>query len=188
MSVINNITAPQSSSPVTAGKSTTQQTALAASLLADPAKNTDQVTLSSAGKTLAADESNMTQTRTPSQEKLIRSASSDRESAEKIAYGMASVPSGIFYDISGQLGVGNGTGEFVRKLSTTGQIVGDDYIDNFNKEASVIDAQRLAIYETEKAKGTDPLQILIKMIDFTNSQSQDYLEATGWGWRGSSPP
>ena len=130
----------------------------------------------------------MTQTRTPAQEKLIRSASSDRASAEKIAQGMADTPSAIAWDISGQRGVGDGNGEFVRKLSTTGQIVGDDYIDNFNKEASVIDAQRLAIYETEKAKGTDPLQILIKMIDFTNSQSQDYLEATGWGWRGSSPP
>lgn len=188
MSVINNITALQSSSPVTSGKSTAQQTALAASLLADPAKSADQVSLSSAGIALAAGESNMTQTRTFAQEKLIKSASSDRESAEKIAYGMASVPSTIFFDISGQRGVGDGNGEFVRKLSSTGQIVGDDYINNFNKEASVIDAQRLAIYESEKANGTDPFSILVKMIDFTNSQSQDYLDATGWGWRGSSPP
>lgn len=160
----------------------------ASAAIADPAKSTDQVSLSGAGKALAADESHMTQTRTPAQERLIRSASSDLASAEKIADDMANVPSTIFYDISGQLGVGNGTGEFVRKLSSTGQIVGDDYINNFNKEASVIDAQRLAIYKSEKANGTDPLLILVKMIDFTNSQSQDYLDATGWGWRGSSPP
>lgn len=182
MSVINNITAPQSSSPVTSGKSTAQQTALAASLLVDPAKNADQVTLSGAGKALAADASNMTQTRTPAQEKLIRSASSDRESAEKIAHGMADTPSAIAWDISGQRGVGDGNGEFVRKLATTGEVVDDNYINQFNSEASVIDAQRRAIYESEKANGTDPLLILVKMIDFTNSQSKDYLEATGWGY------
>lgn len=182
MSVINNITAPQSSSPVTSGKSTAQQTALAASLLADPAKNADQVTLSGAGKALAADESNVTQTRTFAQEKLIRSASSDRASAEKIAHDMAYGPSGIFYDIRGV-----GGGEEVRKLSS-GRIIDDEFKSKFNSEASVIDARRLAIYESEKANGTDPLLILVKMIDFTNSQSQDYLDATGWGWRGSSPP
>ncbi|MDP2779958.1 hypothetical protein [Devosia sp.] len=188
MSTINNITATQSSILAATGKSTTQQAALAASLLAGTAKNADQVTLSGAGKALAADESHMTQTRTPAQERLIRSASSDSASAEKIAYGMASVPSTIFFDISGQPGVPGGNGDVamgVRKLSSTGQIVGDDYVNNFDKVASVIDAQRLAIYESEKANGTDPLLILVKMIDFTNSQSQDYLDATGWGWRGS---
>lgn len=161
---------------------------MASAAIADPAKNADQVSLSSAGNALAAEESNMAHAKTPAQERLIRAASSDRASAEKIAYDMASARSTIFYDISGQRGVGDGTGEFVRKLSSTGQIVGDDYVSNFNSEAAVIDAQRLAIYESEKANGTDPLHILIKMLDFTNSQSQDYLDATGWGWRGSSPP
>lgn len=151
-------------------------------------KNADRVTLSSAGKALAAGESNTTQSRTPAQEKLIRAASSDRESAEKIAQGMADTPSAIAWNISGQCGVGDGNGEFVRKLATTGEVVDDTYINQFNSKAPAIDAQRRAIYETEKAKGTDPVEILSKMIDFTNSQSQDYLDATGWGWRGSSPP
>lgn len=149
---------------------------------ADPTKNANHVTLSSAGKALAADESNMTQSRTPTQEKLIMVASSDRESAEKIVQDMAYTPSTIFYDISGV-----GGGEEVRKLSTSGRIIDDGFKSKFNSEASVIDTQRRAIYETEKAKGTDPLLILSKIIDFTNSQSQDYLEATGWGYRGSSP-
>jgi hypothetical protein len=171
----------------TATSSTQRQDGkMASAAIADPEKNADHVSLSSAGNALAADESNMTQTRTFAQENLIRSASSDRASTEKIAYDMASAPSTIFYDISGQLGVS--TGEPVRKLSSTGQIVGDDYINNFDKVAAVIDAQRRAIYEYEKANGTDPLLILVKMIDFTNSQSQDYLDATGWGWRGNSPP
>lgn len=84
--------------------------------------------------------------------------------------------------------VGDGTGEFVRKLSTTGEIVDEDYVKKFYETAAGIDAQRLSIYETETKKGTDPVEILSKMIDFTNQQSQDYLDATGWGWRGSAPP
>ena len=165
-----------------------QDSKMASAVIADPAKSSFQTLLSCANKALAADESHMTQTRTLAQERLIRAASSDRASAEKIAQGMAETPSGIFWYISGQRGVGNGTGEPVRKLSTTGQIVGDDYVNNFNKVASAIDAQRRAIYNTEKENRTDPLLILSKMIDFTNSQSQSYLDATGWGWRGSSPP
>lgn len=154
--------------------------------IAAPAKSTDQVSLSTAGKTLAASESAFTQSRTPAQEKLMMAASSDRASAEGIAHDMATIRSAIVWDLTGQAGVGNGTGEFVRMLSTTGQIVGDDYIDRFSKEAAAIDVGRSSIYETEKAKGTDPLQILSMMIDFTNTQSKDYLEATGWGYRGSS--
>ena len=153
----------------------------------------DKVTLSTEGKTLAADESKpvLTQQRTYAQERLLQAASSDRASAEKIAYGMATTPSTIFYDISGQPGVGDGPATVAfgtRKLSTTGEVVGDDYVEKFFNKASAIDAQRLSIYETETKKGTDPVEILSKMIDFTNQQSQGYLDATGWGWRGSAPP
>ncbi|MFZ2972891.1 MAG: hypothetical protein WA049_09640 [Ferribacterium limneticum] len=151
----------------------------------------DKVTLSRAGKTLAANETGATQTRTYAQERLLQAASSDRASAEKIAYGMATTPSTIFYDISGQPGVGDGLATVAfgtRKLSTTGEIVGDDYVEKFYETAPGIDAQRQAIFETETKKGTDPVEIISKMIDFTNQQSQDYLDATGWGWRGSAPP
>ena len=74
------------------------------------------------------------------------------------------------------------------KLSTTGEIVDEAYVKKFNESAAVIDAQRLAIYESESKKGTDPVEIISKMIDFTNRQSQDYLDASGWGWRGTSAP
>ncbi len=146
--------------------------------LTAPAKNADQVTLSNVGKALAVDESNTAQPRTLAQEKLIMAASSDRESAEKIAQDMAYTPSTIFYDLSGV-----GGGEEVKKLSTSGRIIDDQFKSKFNSESSVIDAQRRAIYEAEKSKRTDPLLILSKMIDFTNSQSQDYLEASGWGYQ-----
>jgi len=132
-----------------------------------------------------------TQTITPAQQHLLNAAKSDRASAEKISYDLASTPSSILYDISGQPGVGDGPATVpmgTMKLSTTGEIVDEAYVKKFNETASGIDAQRLAIYEAESKKGTDPVEIISKMIDFTNQQSQDYLDATGWGWRGSTPP
>lgn len=147
------------------------------------ANGTDRVSISSAAKALAAQEGGATQTRTPAQERLLNSASSDRQSAEKIAEDMARTNSTIFYNISGV-----GGGEAVNKLSTSGKTIDDAFRRRFEGEASQIDARRLAIYESEKAKGTDPVLILGKMIDFTNSQSPDYLDASGWGYRGASPP
>jgi hypothetical protein len=157
----------------------------------DTANYADKVTLSAQGKALAAESSAPTQTITPAQQHLLNAAKSDRASAEKIAYGMAYTPSAIAWDISGQPGVGEGPATVpmgTMKLSTTGEIVGDDYVKKFYETAPAIDAQRQAIYDAETKKGTDPVEILSKMIDFTNRQSQDYLDATGWGWRGTSAP
>ena len=153
---------------------------IAKSSLASQARKTDQVTLSSAGKALAASEHAVTQTRTPAHEHLLRAASTDRESAEKIAYDMTVAPSTIFYssiydmDAEGKL----------NKLASSGRIIDANFRDSFSREASIVDAQRRAIYESEKAKGTDPVQIISMMIDHINSQSSNYLEATGWGWSG----
>lgn len=155
-----------------------QDLKIASAAIADPAKNADRVSLSSAGKALATSERTVTQTRTPAQEHLLRAASTDRESAEKIANDMVSVPSQICYssiydmDADGKL----------NKLASSGRIIDADFRNRFNREASIVDAQRRTIYESEKAKGTDPVQIISMMIDHTNSQSSDYLEATGWGW------
>jgi hypothetical protein len=54
------------------------------------------------------------------------------------------------------------------------------------KIAPLIDQQRVSLYEAEKAKGTDPVEILKKLFDFANSQPRSYREATGqveeaWG-------
>jgi hypothetical protein len=154
-----------------------QDVKIASAAIAGPAKNADQVSLSTAGKALAASERTVTQTRTPAQEHLLRAASTDRESAEKIAYNMTVAPSAILYssiydmDADGKL----------NKLASSGRIIDADFKDSFYREASIVDAQRRAIYESEKAKGTDPVQIISMMIDHINSQSSDYLEATGWG-------
>jgi DNA-binding XRE family transcriptional regulator len=57
-------------------------------------------------------------------------------------------------------------------------------VARFDREAALIDEKKRALYESEKAKGTDPLEILNKLYDFENSQSYEYQEATGAGWRG----
>lgn len=121
---------------------------------------------------LASKANNPTQARTAAQEALLKSASSDPQSAEKIAGDMANTPSTMFFDIRGL-----GGGDPVNKLSS-GRIIDDSFKQKFASESSVIDAQRKAIYNSEKAKGTDPVQILSKMMDFTNFQTKDYLEAT----------
>jgi hypothetical protein len=155
-----------------------QDVKTASATIAAPAIIADQVSLSTAGKALAASERTVAQTKTPAQEHLLRAASSDRESAEKIAYDMTVAPSQIFYSSIYDMGADGK----LNKLASSGRIIDADFRDSFNREASLVDAQRRAIYESEKAKGTDPVQIISKMIDHINSQSSDYLEATGWGW------
>lgn len=139
------------------------------------ASSANTVTISSAAKALAATrEGGATQSTTAAQERLLKAASSDPQGAEKIAYDMAKTPSTIFYDISGV-----GGGEPVNKLSS-GRIIDDSFKENFYAKASVIDSKRLEIFNSEKAKGTDPVTIISKMIDYTNFQSKDYLEASCW--------
>lgn len=142
-------------------------------------KISDQVTLSSSAKALGATESPTVQARTPVQEHLLRAAKSDRDSAEKIAYDMTVAPSAILYssiydmDAEGKL----------NKLASSGRVIDTNFRDSFSHIASIVDMQRREIYESEKAKGTDPVKIISMMIDHTNSQSRDYLEATGVLWK-----
>ena len=148
------------------------------SLHTDPAKNADRITLSSAGKALAASERTVTQTRTPVQEEVLRAASSDRASAEKIAYQMTVAPSQICYSSIYDMGPDGK----LNRLASSGRMIDQNFRDRFSQEASVVDAQTKAIYDSETAKGTDPVKIIGMIFDHINSQSSDYLEATGWGW------
>jgi hypothetical protein len=105
----------------------------------------------------------------------LKSASSDPQNAERIAYEMASANSTIFYDLRDV-----GGGDSVNKLSSTGRVVDDAFKERFASEASSIDSRRLEIYNSEKARGTDPVTIISKIIEFTNAQSRDYLEGSAW--------
>ncbi|HEX7633729.1 MAG TPA: hypothetical protein VF427_00440 [Noviherbaspirillum sp.] len=142
----------------------------------EPENTADRVTLSSAGKAFAASEGNAEKTRTAAQMHLVKAASSDPQSADKIARDMAYGSTMIGYDPASLFEKGE------RRLATTKQLVTDEFKENFQKEAPIIDARRRSLYEAEKAKGTDPLEILNKLIDFDNSQSSSYREATGLGY------
>jgi hypothetical protein len=139
-------------------------------------KTTDTVNWSDTAKTLAALENNAAPktapARTPRQTEIIHLVRSEPASAAKKVEEMAYSPSWISYDVShGDL-----------RLSSTGQIVDENYHNNFEKNAAAVDAQIRSLYETEKRKGTDPADILGKMIDFKNAQSTEYREATYWGY------
>jgi hypothetical protein len=137
-----------------------------------------KVSLSAAALSFASQDTVATQGRTALQQKLIDSAAADPQWAEKVAEGFANVRSQIAYDISDQLAAG--TCGPVNKLASTGRIIDDAFKENFYNEASRVDAQKKEIYATEKAKGTPAAEIYAKLIDFTNTQSSDYLECTGW--------
>ena len=150
-------------------------------MTADSAKNAEKVSISNAGKALAADESTGTLPYLPYQERMLANASANPAYAEEMAYGKAYATSLICYDISGILHDGSLP---LNKLAGTGRIIDDAFKEKFFREAAVVDAQRRALYESEKAKGTDPVEILRKLFDFENAQSRDYQECTGLGWRG----
>jgi hypothetical protein len=160
--------------PTAPSKITSQQgTSSIKFSLPDHVKISDSVTLSSEGKAYAAKASNGESTRTTAQNRLIGAVMSNPQDAEKLAYDTAHANSQIFYNLRDS----PSNGPF--RLAVTGEFVTDEYKENFAKTAPLIDQQRVSLYETEKAKGTDPVEILKKLFDFTNSQPRSYLEATG---------
>jgi hypothetical protein len=148
--------------------------------LPDHANIADPVTPSNDVQAPAAKAGKAEPTRTTAQNRLIGAAMSSPQDAAKLAYDVANVNSQIFYNLRDS----PPNGPF--RLAVTGEFVTDEYKANFEKIASQADQQRLALYESEKAKGTNPVDILKKMFDFTNSLPRSYREATGqveeaWG-------
>lgn len=155
----------------------------AAATVAETAKYADQVSLSNAGKALAASESANTEKLPylPYQEYYLGKASADpklaRELASAKAYGISLLVTDERESRRDPSLLG------MNKLSSSGRIIDDAFKEQFWREAPIVDAQRQALYESEKAKGTEPVEILKKLYDFENAQSAVYREATGSGWR-----
>ena len=142
----------------------------------------EQVTLSDAGKALAAREDAPVRRRTPVQEETIREARADPEFAKVYAEFMARETSVIACTLNEK------RGDEPLRLYSNGKFADDAYTERFYREAAVVDAQRRALYESEKQKGTDPAEIIAKMIDFTNAQSYAYREATNKGYWADEVP
>ena len=153
----------------------------ATATIAETAKYADKVSLSSAGKALADSESVGALPYLPYQEYWLAKASADPALAKMLAESNAYAYSTTVTNMSEVLRDRTLPGN---QLTTTGRIVTAEFEEKFFREAAVVDAQRRTLYESEKAKGTDPVEILKKLFDFENAQSYEYQEATGIGWRG----
>lgn len=129
----------------------------------------DTVTISKDAMALAASAS----TRTPAQERFLQTLHDNTPAqSEKLAQELAYSRSQITYDIS--------HGDI--RLSSTGEVVGEGYAERFEQLAAAVDAQKRALYEAEKAKGTAPNDIIAKIFDFQNAQSEAYRIGTGIGF------
>ena len=164
-----------------------QTSRITQAITAAAAETTEQVTISNAGKALAAREDASVRPRTPRQEAFLNwYAQASPSTVKDAARRMAESPSMIVYTLPIEGGPGPA------RLASSGKNMDDDdayaYIERFNQMAMRIDAQRQALYEAEKSKGTDPLEIMGKMIDFTNSQPYEYREATDQGYWADEVP
>ena len=166
-----------------------QTSRITQAMTAAAAETAEQVTISDAGKALAAQENTSApaRPRTPRQEEFLDwYAQLSPADIKDAARRMAESPSMIVYTLPIEGGSGPA------RLASSGKNMDDDdayaYIERFNQMAMRIDAQRQALYEAEKSKGTDPLEIMGKMIDFTNSQPYEYREATDQGYWADEVP
>lgn len=147
--------------------------------LATPATNlADKVTISQAAKDRLAAE---TQTGLDDnwarsfREKMVAAAQEDPIYGEKItreyAYDTSYETYGPLIDISHPPEI---------RYSHTQEVVTEESLAAFKQEAAQVTAGRKALYESEKAKGTPDAEILQKLYDYTDKQSQNYLSKVGW--------
>ena len=154
-----------------------QTSRITQAMTAAAAETAEQVTISDAGKALAAREDAPVRRRTPAQEELLDwYAQLSPADVANAAKRMAESPSWIAYRAPAD------ENDFPLKLYSSGRIVDDAYIERFNQMALRIDAQRQALYEAERGKGTPSLEIIEKMIDFDNAQPYEYREAIAFGY------
>lgn len=104
----------------------------------------------------------------------LRDAESDsafaKKTAEQFAYNDSYELHGPFVDI---------TQDPIR-YSATGEVVTKENLAAFKAEAAKVTAGRIALYQAEKAKGTPDAEILKKLFDYVDGQSDDYLSKLNW--------
>lgn len=132
-----------------------------------------QVTISSAGQSLAYQS-----TESPSQEFrriTLEDAKLDPAFAERFtrdyAYDDSLEKGGPLVDISGYPSI---------RYTYTGEAVTDANLAEFKAEAGNARSGRIALYQSEKAKGTSDVEILELLFRYTDTQSDSYLSKLGW--------
>lgn len=142
---------------------------------------TDTVTISQEAKDkLRSDQTSPSAAeRTPRyREMSLRNARNDAAFAEKTArdyaYDMSYETYGPLADIGSYPGA-------PQHFSNTGEWVTDRNLAEFKNQAAKATAGRIALYQTEKAKGTPDADILDKLYGFTDTQPASCLSKVGWG-------
>jgi len=155
--------APRSSASNAASSSATAASSSGAS-------STDTVTISSAAKAAAqASEGYNAAFRN----KIIQAAEADPQFAARTAYEYAHDT----WSMTGPLVNINTT---PMTYSFTGEVVTPENLAAFKSEAASARTAKIAIYDSEKAKGTSDVEILKKLYATTNSQPDDYLTKIAW--------
>lgn len=145
---------------------------MSSSAIADPAKNAVQVTLSGAGKALAASESNVGKSN--KYEWLSKDAHELSEPmADKLAQDMSYASDGILLDINNSV---NGAW----RLAGSDNILTDAEKNHFEQLSSKVRKDRINIYETEKSKGTPAANIMDKILSYNQNLPEKYKELSGW--------
>lgn len=72
------------------------------------------------------------------------------------------------------------TGEEPPRYAATDELVTPASEALFSRQANRARAGRVAVYESERARGTDPAVIFDKLVAFMATQPSDFLRHTGW--------
>lgn len=100
-----------------------------------------------------------------------RTAHADPKLAEQTAHDLAYAEDSIGLDATDWV---NGTGPL--KIKSTGEPLTPEFEAKFRAEAAKIREQRVALYESEKSKGTLAADILNKLESVFNELPQDYQD------------
>jgi hypothetical protein len=140
--------------------------------------SSDKVTISQDAMARLAESQTLNQSRVSAvggyRDAVIRGAEADPAAAEKmaseLAYDTSYSQTGPLVDISNMPKI---------TYTYTGEPVTDENMAAFKSEAAKVSAGRLALYSEEKTKGTPDAQIIKKIFDYDDQQSERYQKITG---------
>jgi hypothetical protein len=175
MSTINFIATTQSSPPVTARKSTVQQTV--ATQPQPSANASSSVTISPSGSTYMSYEQQIAQAQ-EGQNQSRAHAFSDPAWGADLAYGLAHDNSMTGSQVGGLVWPGATLSDPVTYVSGAPVTVASQAY--FTKQHAIYQNQVLELYNTEKAKGTAPGQIVSAIYDLQAKQPDAFRSMMMW--------
>jgi hypothetical protein len=106
-----------------------------------------------------------------SQSLASKAAHDDPKLAEQLAHDLAYTDDSIGLDATDWV---NGTGPL--RIKATGEPLTPEFEAKFKAESAKVRDERVALYESEKAKGTHAADILDKLEDMFSKLPQDYQD------------